>query len=73
MRCELTGNEEMPSKPVLPNQPRDPPPRHHQEPQQLHRLRWYVAATLPVPKAILHARHEIRCCKGLQSTDARSM
>ena len=57
---------------VLPNRPRDPPPRHHHAPSSraaaIAPLRWYVAATLPVPKAILHARHEIRCCKGLQST-----
>jgi hypothetical protein len=30
-------------------------------------------ATLLVLKAELHARHEIRCRTGLQSTDAQSM
>ena len=37
MRCELTDHEGDTIKPMRPNKPRDPPPRRHQEPQQLHR------------------------------------
>jgi hypothetical protein len=72
MRCELIDYEGDAIKPVLPNQPRDPPPRRSSGAAAIAPLRRYVVATLLVPKAILHARHEIRCCKGWQSTDARS-
>lgn len=71
MRYELTDYEGDAIKPMLPNQPRDPPPRHSSGAAAIAPLRRLVA-TLLVPKAILHARHEIHCCKGWQSTDAHS-